>query len=386
MREESFPPRGVDELADEPDCAGKGDMSIMQSLFGGGSRELIGLDISSSAVKLLELSRRGDTYQVEAYAVEPLPPNAVTDKQITDPRVVGECIARAVARSGTRTRHAALAVAGASVITKIIQMPASLSESDMEEQIKVEADQYIPYPIEEVNLDFQILGKGDAASGSVDVLLAACRKEQVEQRCAALEIAGLIPKVVDIEAYALENACLFLRHQMPDQGRGRTVAVVDMGANTTSVLVLHDLQTVYTRDQVFGGRQLTDDIMRHYGMTAEQASKAKNYGNLPESYEHEVLAQFVADMGQQIDRSLQFFFAASSQYTQIDQIILAGGCAEIPGVDSVIGERLRIPAVVARPFAGMSLSAKAKPGQLAKDEASLLIACGLAYRAFDPES
>lgn len=361
-------------------------MSIMQSLFGGRSRELIGLDISSSAVKLLELSRSGDRYQVEAYAVEPLPPNAVTEKQIADPRVVGECIAKALARSGTRTRHAALAVSGASVITKVIQMPASLSENDMEEQIKVEADQYIPYPIEEVNIDFYVLGQADKTGGNVDVLLAACRKEQVEQRCAAVEIAGLVPKVVDIEAYALENACQFLRHQMPDEGRGRTIAVVDMGANTTSVLVLHDLQSVYTRDQAFGGRQLTEDIMRHYGMTLEEANRAKRYGNLPESYQSEVLAHFVADMSQQIDRSLQFFFAASSQYTHIDQIILAGGCAEIAGVDQSLTQRLQIPTVIARPFAGMRVAPRAKPAQLAKDESALLIACGLAYRAFDPES
>ncbi len=358
-------------------------MSIMQSLFGGGSTDLIGLDISSSSVKLLELSRRGEKYHVETYAVEPLPANAVSDKQIADPKVVGECIARAVNRAGSRTKNAALAVSGASVITKIIQMPASLSDNDMEEQIKVEADQYIPYPVEEVNLDFQVLGPSNKGGGQADVLLAACRKEQVEQRCAAIEIAGLKPIVVDIEAYALENACHFLRHQMPGEGKDKTIAVVDMGANTTSVLVLHDMQTIYTRDQSFGGKQLTEDIMRQYGMSYEDAAKAKRFGNLPEGYEDDVLAHFIADMGQQIDRSLQFFFASSSQYNNIDQIILAGGCAHIPNVDKLIQDRLQIPAVVARPFAGMSVSSKAKPSQLAKDEASLLIACGLAFRAFD---
>ncbi|HEX4873197.1 MAG TPA: pilus assembly protein PilM [Nevskiaceae bacterium] len=360
-------------------------MKIVQSLFGGGGQHLIGLDISSSAVKLLELVRRGDKYHVEAYAVEGLPPNAVNEKQVVDPAVVGEAIGRAISRSGTRTRQAAIAVAGASVITKIIQMPATLSEHDLEEQIKVEADQYIPYPIDEVSIDFQVLDSSDRGDAMANVLLAACRREQVEQRCAALEFAGLIPKVVDIESYALENACQFLRHQMPEQGKNKTVAVVDMGANTTSVLVLHDMKTVYTRDQSFGGRQLTEDIMRHYGMSLEDAGKAKRFGNLPEGYQSEVLVPFVDDMTQQIDRSLQFFFAASSRYSSIDQIILAGGCAHIPGVDAMIQERLRIPTVVARPFADMSVSAKAKPAVLAKDEASLLIACGLALRAFDAE-
>ena len=211
-------------------------MSIMQSLFGGGSQELVGLDISSSAVKLLELSRRGDRFHVETYAVEPLPPNAVNEKQIADPKLVADSIARAVSRAGTRTKNVALAVAGASVITKIVQMSSSLSEHDMEEQIKAQADQYIPYPIEEVNLDFQILGGSDKGTGNSDVVLAACRKEQVESRCAAAEIAGLVPKVVDIEAYALENACLFLRHQMPAQGRGKTVAVLDDVMTTGATL------------------------------------------------------------------------------------------------------------------------------------------------------
>lgn len=359
-------------------------MGIIQSLFGGGPQALVGLDISSSAVKLLELSRRGERCHVEAYATEPLPPGAVADKQIGDPAVVGEAIARAAGRAGTRTRHAAVAVAGSAVITKVISMPGTLSEADMEEQIKVEADQYIPYPIEEVNLDFQVVGASERQQDAVDVLLAACRKEQVESRLAALEIAGFKAQVVDVEVYALENACQFLRHQMPDEGRDKTVAVVDMGASLTTVLVLHDLKTVYTREQAFGGKQLTEDIMRHYGMTFDEAAKAKKLGHLPENYQTEILAHFLDDMAQQIDRSFQFFFSSTTQNATIDQIILAGGCAHIANVDRVIQERLNIPTAVARPFAQMDVGARAKPRQLAQEEASLLIAVGLAHRAFDP--
>ncbi|MBI2383761.1 MAG: pilus assembly protein PilM [Gammaproteobacteria bacterium] len=356
---------------------------MLESLLGGGTKALVGLDISSSSVKLLELSRKGDKYHVEAYACEPLPPAAVNEKQIADPAAVGDAIQKALSRAGTRTRAAAIAVAGASVITKIIQMPATLSDGEMEEQIKVEADQYIPYPIDEVNVDFQVVGPTEKDPNTVDVLLAACRKEQIEQRLAALEIANLHAKVVDIETYALENACQFLRHQMPDRGEKKTIAVVDMGASVTAVTILHDLKTIYTRDQAFGGKQLTEDIMRHYGMSLDEANKAKRQGNLPENYEGEVLAHFLADMAQQIDRSLQFFFSASTQYTQIDQVVLAGGCAHIANVDRIMQERLKIPTVVARPFAEMSIAARAKPQQLAKEEASLLIACGLAFRAFD---
>lgn len=360
-------------------------MSILQTLTGkAGSRGLIGLDISSSAVKLLELGRRGNQYVVEAYAVEPLPTNAVADKQIADPEVVAEAIRRAVVRSGTRTKNAAVAVAGSSVITKSIQISSSLTEHEIEDQIKAEANQYIPYPIEEVNMDFQVLGRSDKEVGTVEVLLAACRREQVDQRITVIELAGLKPTVVDIEAYALENACQFLTHQMLNEGRNKTIAVVDMGASTTSVLVLHDNKTVYTRDQAFGGKQLTEDIMRLYGMSYEDAGKAKKTGNLPDGYDGDVIAHFLSDMAQQIDRSFQFFFfAASAAHTHIDQIILAGGCAHIAGVERAIQERLQIPTVVARPFSRMTVSARAKPSILAKDEASLLIACGLAYRGFD---
>ncbi len=360
-------------------------MSIKQALFGSRNRELIGLDISSSAIKLLELSRRGDRYNVESFAVELLPPNCVNDRQITDTRAVGEAILRALNRAGTRNRQCAVAVAGSSVISKVIAMPAALSDNDMEEQIKAEADQYIPYPIDEVNLDFQVLGPSARDKDSVDVLLAACRKEQVESRIAALEIAGCKPLVVDIEAYALENACELLAHQMPALGAGKTVAIVDVGASTTSLLVLHDLQTVYTRDQAFGGKQLTEDIMRFYGMSFEEAGRAKRLGNLPANYESEVLSHFIADMAQQIDRSLQFFFAAASRHNVIDQLILAGGCAHITGIDAAIQKRLQIPCVIAQPFAKMTIDARAKPAQLGQDQASMLIAAGLALRAFDAE-
>jgi type IV pilus assembly protein PilM len=356
---------------------------MFEQLFGGGSKQLIGLDISSSSVKVLELSKKGDRYQVEAYASEPLPPNVVAEKNITDPTQVGEAIARAVKKSGSTTKQAAVAVAGPAVFSKVIEAPATLKGRELEEHVATEAQGHVPYPLEEVNYDFQVLGPQEKNPEMMDVLLAACRKDVIEQRAAALELAGLKPKVVDIELYAMENACQLLRHQMPDEGNGKTIAVVDMGATNTAVTILHNLQTVYTRDQAFGGKQLTEDIMRHYAMSFDDAYKALKAGSLPDTYETEVLGNFVNDMGQQIDRALQFFFSASTQYTHIDQIILAGGCAQIVNLDARIQEKLNIPSAVARPFAQMSIAARAKPQQLAKEESSLLVAVGLATRAFD---
>lgn len=358
-------------------------MASLGSLFSGKRSKLIGMDISSSSVKLIELSRRGEKYAIEAFALEPLPLDAVVDNQIVEPEAVAAVIRNAVSRAGTRTRDVAVAVAGSSVITKRIGMPAGLRPQDMEDQIKAEADQYIPYPIDEVNLDFQVIGEEAADSTGVDVMLAACRKDQVESRVAAVEMAGLMAQVVDIEAYALENACQFLAEQMPDSGRNATVALIDIGANNTSMLVLKNLQTVYTRDQAFGGRQLTEEVMRQYGLGFEEAGRAKRRGELPEDYESGVLARFVDDMAQQIDRSLQFFYASPGRHEPVSQLILAGGCAQIKGIAEAIQQRLEIPAAIARPFAGMTVAPRARPRQLEREEASLLIATGLALRAFD---
>ena len=356
---------------------------MLQQLFGGGSKGLVGLDISSSSVKVLELSQKGDRFHVEAYANEPMPPNAVVEKNIADPTLVGEAIAKAIKKADTNTKNAAIAVAGAAVFTKTIEAPASLTGRELEEHIQTEAQAHVPFPLEEVNYDYQVLGPQEKNPEALDVILAACRKDQIDQRAAALDIAGLKAKVVDIEIYAMENACQFLKHQMPEDGANKTVAIIDIGNSTTGVTILHNMTTVYTRDQAFGGKQLIEDIMRNYAMSYDDAAKALKAGNLPDTFESQVLANFVNDTGQQIDRALQFFFSASSQFTHIDQILLAGGCAAIANLDARIQERLSIPTAVARPFAQMSIASRAKPQQLAREEASLLVAAGLASRAFD---
>lgn len=343
---------------------------------------ILGLDISSTAVKLLELSRSGDRYRVESYAVEPLPANSVVEKNITDVEAVGSAIRKAVKRSGTRAKHAAVAVAGSAVITKVIAMPGSLADDEMEAQIELEADQYIPFPLEEVNLDFEVLGKSEKNDEMVDVLLAASRSENVDIRVETVEAGGLIPKIVDVEAYAMENAFALIDEQIPGHESSGTVAVVDVGATMTTLSVLHDRRIIYTREQVFGGKQLTEEIMRRFGLSYEEAGMAKRQGGLPDNYLTEVLEPFKEAMAQQVSRSLQFFFS-SSQYNTVDHIVLAGGSASIPGVDELISERLGTPTSIANPFANMSLAARVKPQVLSNDAPALMIACGLALRSFD---
>lgn len=343
---------------------------------------VLGLDISSTAIKLLELGKSGDRMRVESYAVEPLPPNSVIEKNIADVEAVGEAIKRAVKRSGSRTRNAAAAVAGSAVITKTIAMPATLTEEEMEQQIQLEADQYIPYPLEEVNLDFEVLGPTENDPERVDVLLAASRSENVDVRVAAIELAGLKARIIDVEAYAMENAFAMLAPQLPEQGIDQTIAVVDVGATMTTLNVMHDLKSIYTREQVFGGKQLTEEIQRRYGLSYEEAGMAKRQGGLPDNYVPEVLEPFKDAMAQQVSRSLQFFFS-SSQYSAVDHIVLAGGSAMIPGIDEMIADRLGVHTSIANPFANMTLASRVKAQSLSNDAPALMIACGLALRSFD---
>ena len=354
----------------------------MLGLFSKKANTLLGIDISSTSVKLLELSRSGSRYKVEAYAVEPLPANAVVEKNIAELEGVGQALSRLLAKAKTNVRTVAVAVAGSAVITKTIEMESGLSDDELENQLKLEADQYIPYPLEEVAIDFEVQGVSPRNSDRVEVLLAACRKENVEVREAALALAGLTAKVVDVEAYALERAYNLLAEQLGGTHDELTVAVVDIGATMTTLSVLHNGRTIYTREQLFGGRQLTEEIQRRYGLSVDEAGLAKKQGGLPDDYESEVLQPFKDALVQQVSRSLQFFFAAG-QYNDVDYILLAGGTASIPDLDRLIQQKIGTQTMVANPFADMALSGKVNAGALASDAPALMIACGLAMRSFD---
>lgn len=357
-------------------------MAGLADMFAKKSQPLVGIDISSSVVKVLELSRSGEHYRVERYAVEPLPQNAVVEHAITEVDQVSDAVERAVKRTGTRCKNVALAVAGTHVITKTIKMPANLGEQELQTQIEMEADHYIPYPLDEVNMDYQVVGVSEENPDENNLLLAACRKEIVDDYIAVIEGPGLIPKVVDIETYAMENAYSLIAQHMPGGGLEKTVAILDVGATTTNINVIHNNHSVYTRDHSFGGRQLTEEIQRRYGLSYEEAGLAKKQGGLPDNYQTDVLRPFMEATCQEIMRALQFFYS-SSPFNSVDQILLAGGCAQIAGIDELVAARIGAPAMVANPFTSMSLASRIKPQVLSNDAPSLMIACGLALRSFD---
>lgn len=365
----------------------KGKFSVntdfLSALLKPASPPMIGVDISSSSVKMVELVASGKgKYRLERYTIEPLPKDAVVDGNIMNLEEVGDAVRRGWKRMGSRAKHLSMALPAAAVITKKIVVPAGQTEDQLEAQVETEANQYIPFALEEVNLDFQILGPAPNSTEDVEVLIAASRKEKVEDRVAVAESVGLKAAVMDIDSFAAQNAFELMQTLLPDGGRDQVVAVVDIGATMMNINALRNNQSVYLREQPFGGMQLTQEIMRHYNLSADEAEAAKRGGGLPDTYEAEVLAPFMDNLALEIARALQFFFT-STQYSQIHRLYLSGGTATIPGLAEVVAERTQVPTEVANPFSTMDVSSRIRQAQLAVDAPALLVACGLALRRFD---
>lgn len=344
---------------------------------------MIGLDISTSGVKLVELVDLGkNELRLERFASEALPRGAVVDGNIENIEQVAEAVRRVWKKSGTRARLVTLGMPPASVITKKITLPGGMSDDDLEFQVETEASQYIPFALDEVSLDFDVIGPAPNSPEDVEVLLAATRKEKVEDRIAVAEAAGLKPVVMDIESYSARAAVDRLIKQLPQAGQGQIVALFQVGTQVTHISVLLDGQPIYEREQPFGGHQLTQDIVRAYGLSYEDAESKKKSGDLPEGYDLELLEPFLDSAALEVTRAIQFFFT-STPYTRIDQIFLAGGCAVIPGLVDIVAGRTKISTSVISPFKGMQLGSNVREKQLRSEAPAYLVACGLAMRRFD---
>ena len=358
-------------------------MQLDLSIFNPKARPLVGLDISTSSVKLVELTDAGkDGYRVERYAAEPLPRDAVVDGNIANLDAVAEAVKKGWKRMDTSTRYVAMALPSSAVITKKIIVAADQKEAELEALVESEATQYIPFALDEVNLDFQIVGPAPNNPADIEVLIAASRKEKVEDRVAVAEAAGLIPIIMDIESYAAQAAFELVERRLPEGGQNQVLALFDIGANLMNITVFKNDLPLYSREQPFGGYQLTQEIMRHYGMSPEEAEAAKRANKLPDNYENDLLRPFMDNLALEVSRALQFFFT-STAYNQVDHIVLSGGCATIAGLDEVVASRTLVSTRVANPFADMQLSTRVKPHALAAAAPSLMVACGLALRRSD---
>lgn len=353
-------------------------------LFSSKSKPLIGVDISSSAVKMLELGVGSDgSRRVERYAIARLPREAVTEGNLTKPEAVEVAMREAWQALDTRTRDIVLALPASAVTAKKLILPKEADEDNIESQAISEATQIVPFPMEEITLDFQVLGPTDRNPNDNEVLVVITRKDRVEERVAVAEAAGLKTVVMDVDTYAALSAFDQIAFQLPNGGKGQTVAIIDVGHTTTHVNIMHDNKPVYQREHPFGGQILTQEISRRFGLPWEEAEDAKCKGLLPESFESEVLRPFLDSAAQEISRALQLFFASSPQQ-HVDHLLLAGGCSSVPGLDEAVFGKTQISTIIANPFAKMAVSSHVKARQLAVDAPALFVACGLALRRFDP--
>lgn len=357
-------------------------MASLGSLFTRQPAPLLGMDISSSSVKLVELSRAKDgSLVLERCAIEPLERGWINDGNIEKFDEVAEAIKRVIKKSGTRTRNVAMALPPSAVITKKIMLPGGLSESELELQVEAEANQYIPFSLDEVSLDFCVIGPSTTSAGDVEVLIAASRREKVQDRQGLAEAAGLKPMIMDVESYASRLAASRLIQALPNQGEETMVALFEVGAFTTSMQVIKGEEVLYDRDQAFGGAQLTQLIVRQYGFSPEEGETKKRNGDLPEDYESGVLKPFVESMAQEIARALQFFFT-STPHNRVDYVMLAGGSAALPGLTDAVTMQTSFPCNLANPFEGMQVGDGVREKKMRREAPSYLTSCGLAMRRF----
>ncbi len=357
-------------------------MVSLGSLFSRQPAPMLGLDISSSSVKLVELSRdKVGNLVLERCAIEPLERGWIADGNIEKFDEVAEAVRRLVKKSGTKTKNVAMALPPSAVITKKIVLPGGMTDQELEVQVEAEANQYIPFPLDEVSLDFCVVGQSTASAGDVDVLIAASRREKVQDIQGLAEAAGLKPVVLDVESYASRLATARLIGNLPNKGVGNIVALFEVGALTTSMQVIRDDEVLYDRDQAFGGAQLTQLIVRQYGFSLEEAESKKRSGELPDDYESSVLRPFVESMVQEVGRALQFFFT-STPHNKVDFIMLAGGSAALPGLTEAVTQHTSFPCSLVNPFEGMEMGEGVRLKKMTREAPSYLTSCGLALRRF----
>lgn len=343
---------------------------------------MLGIDVSSSSVKLVELGRnRAGEIVLERCAIEPLESGWITDGNIEKFDEVAEAVRRVVRKSGSKTRNVAMALPTSAVITKKIVLPGGLSDKELEAQVESEANQYIPFSLDEVSLDFCVIGPSASSVGDVEVLIAASRKEKVSDRQGLAEAAGLKPVVMDVESYASRAAAGRVIETLPNQGQDSLVALFEVGTLTTSLQVMRNDDVLYERDQAFGGAQLTQLIVRQYGFSVEEAEAKKRSGDLPDDYKTAVLGPFIDSMAQEVGRALQFFFT-STPHNKIDHILIAGGSAALPGLTEAVTQQTSFACMVINPFDGMEMGPTIQPRKIAREAPSYLTSTGLALRRF----
>lgn len=356
---------------------------MLNSLWKKKAPIMVGIDIGSYAAKAVLLNQGNDGYVLEAMVSEPMPRGAIIDREIQDIEAVGNVITKLKKSINSSVNQAAAAVSGQTVITKVIYMDVALTEQELASQIEIEADSLIPYPLDEVSLDFESLDVNESDPTKINVLLSAARTESVEARVSALETGGFTTKVIDVESYAVSRSYDLSLALLPDDAEKKVVATVDIGATMTLFSVADSGEHIYSRDQLFGGEQYTRSIVSYYNQSFEEAELAKISGDLPPNYTFEVLAPFHTILVQQIRRAIQMFLTSSGK-EKVDYLVVSGGCAMVEGVKELLNDELGIHTVIANPFLDMKKSVKIDEEELNKTASQYMVAAGLALRSFSP--
>ncbi|MCE9680216.1 pilus assembly protein PilM [Shewanella sp. AS1] len=354
---------------------------MLSNLWKRQAPQMVGIDIGSHEIKAVLLSKTADGYKILSHAAVPVKKGAVNDHEIRDADAVLESL-RLIKRTIPKTvKYAAVAVSGSAVMTKVIYMDAALTEAEMETQIEIEADNLIPYSLDEVSIDFETLNVNSTDPSKVDVLLSACRTENIDIRVDSLDDINLETKVVDIEGYALGRSFELIAAQLPENANNKVVALVDIGANMTTFAVVEKGETAFIREQAFGGDLFSQSISSFYGMDHEQAEKAKVEGDLPRNYMFEVLSPFQTQLLQQIKRTLQIY-STSSGRDKVDHIVLCGGTSKLEGMANLLTNELGIHTIIADPFLGCLYADEEVKTALQPQINKYMVACGLALRSY----
>lgn len=342
-------------------------------------KEIVGLDIGSGLVKAVQLSAEPKGFHLTRFGVVPLGSDIIVDGTIINAGQVNEAIKTLFKENKITAKNVAISISGhASVIIKRITIP-EMTEEELSESIRWEAEQYVPFPIDEVELDFQILSPGKAGSGQMEVLLVAVKKDKINDYVNVTTGAGLIPLIVDADVFALQN--MFELNY--EQESGKNIALVNIGASTMNMNIIKDGLSLFTRDSSMGGNQLSESIQKEFGLSYDDAEKVKKGEEFPGVSPDEagaIIEGFSTDIASEISRSFDFF-KTTMVGEDVEKVFISGGCAKLKRLPSLLSERFGMPVEVVNPFKSINIDPKSFDTSYIDDMAPIAaVAVGLATR------
>jgi len=344
----------------------------------GRSKGLVGLDIGSSAVKAVELAPSGKSYRVVAFASEAMAPDSIVDGAIIDGAGVADTIRRVFERMGTKTKDVAASLSGNAVIVKKINLP-QMTDAELAESIKWEAEQYIPFDIQDVNLDYQIVqGSDGGTKNSMDVLLVAAKKEKIADYTGVITQAGRVPAVVDVDAFAMQNAF----EANYDVEPGTVTVLMNMGASAININVVSGAASIFTRDVSIGGNAYTEAVQREFNLTFERAEQAKCGSSPGDEHAADVRAVLKAvsdNVLLEIQKTFDFYKSTAAS-DRLDRVMLCGGAARVQGFSSALADRFGLPVEPLDPFRRIAFDAARAGVDADEVAATAVVAVGLALR------